>query len=272
MPDSDSPLQAGEKFQRLVSIMARLRAPDGCPWDREQTFDTIKPYTIEETYEVLDAIDRRDWRGLSEELGDHILQAVFYAQMAQEAGLFSIEDSLEAINEKLVRRHPHVFADGEARTSEAVLERWNEIKTDEKKERGEAPAGLLDSVLSNQPALMEAAKISKKAAGAGFGWPSIDGVLEKLREETRELEEARAACDAAEIEGEIGDLLFTVVNIARFLRVDPEQALRATNRKFRARFAHVERALNERGREFSQSNIEEMEELWQQAKTDPQSK
>ncbi len=262
-PDKKS---AGEKFERLVEIMARLRGEGGCPWDREQTFDSIKPYTLEETYEVLDAIDRRDWRGLAEELGDLVLQAVFYAQMAAEEGHFTIADALDAINAKLVRRHPHVFGDGTARTAEQVLARWNEIKQEEKRERGEEKRGLLDGVLRNQPALMEAAHLSKKAAAAGFDWPDIEGVFGKIREEIAELENARAGASREEIEGEIGDLLFTVVNAARFLGVDPEQALRRTNAKFRERFAQVEGGLEERGRRFGETTIEEMEELWQQAK------
>jgi len=262
-PDKKS---AGEKFERLVEIMARLRGEGGCPWDREQTFDSIKPYTLEETYEVLDAIDRRDWRGLAEELGDLVLQAVFYAQMAAEEGHFTIADALDAINAKLVRRHPHVFGDGTARTAEQVLARWNEIKQEEKRERGEEKRGLLDGVLRNQPALMEAAHLSKKAAAAGFDWPDIEGVFGKIREEIAELENARAGASREEIEGEIGDLLFTVVNAARFLGVDPEQALRRTNAKFRERFAQVEGGLEERGRSFGETTIEEMEELWQQAK------
>ncbi len=262
----------GAKFERLVEIMARLRGEGGCPWDRQQTFDSIKPYTLEETYEVLDAIDRRDWRALAEELGDLILQAVFYAQMAAEEGLFTIGDSLDAINAKLVRRHPHVFGDGTAKTAGEVLARWNEIKQEEKLERGEAQRGLLDGVLRNQPALMEAAHLSKKAAAAGFDWPDIAGVFEKLREEIAELESAREKATAEKIEEEIGDLLFTIVNAARFLGADPEQALRRTNAKFRARVAEVENGLAARGRDFRQTTIEEMEELWQQAKAKEGSK
>jgi len=265
--DDASSLSAGARFQRLVEIMARLRAPDGCPWDREQSYDSIKPYTLEETYEVMDAIDRRDFRALSEELGDLMLQVVFYAQMAAEDGKFTVSDSLDAINEKLVRRHPHVFGSGDAKTSEQVLKRWDEIKTAEKEERGEAPKGLLDGVLKSQPALMEAAHISRKAAGAGFDWPSLDQVIDKVREEIAELEQARGGETQAEIEGEIGDLLFTIVNVARFLKVDPEQSLRMTNGKFRRRFGHVESSLARQGRTLADSNIEEMEELWQQAKT-----
>ncbi len=262
----------GAKFERLVEIMARLRGEGGCPWDRQQTFDSIKPYTLEETYEVLDAIDRRDWRALAEELGDLILQAVFYAQMAAEEGRFTIGDSLDAINAKLVRRHPHVFGDGTAETAGEVLARWNEIKQEEKRERGEEKRGLLDGVLRNQPALMEAAHLSKKAAAAGFDWPDISGVFEKLREEIAELESAREKAAPEEIEGEIGDLLFTIVNAARFFGADPEQALRRTNAKFRARFADVENGLAARGRDFRQTTIEEMEELWQQAKAKEGSK
>lgn len=252
--------------------MARLRGPDGCPWDREQTFDSIKPYTLEETYEVIDAIDRRDYRALAEELGDLLLQAVFYAQMAAEQGRFTICDALDAINEKLVRRHPHVFGAGQARTAAEVLERWNEIKRQEKAGRGEAPAGLLDTVLRNQPALMEAAHLTRKAAGAGFDWPSIDGVVEKLREELAELESARSAQAREPIEEEIGDILFTIVNIARFLNVDPEQALRKTNGKFRRRFSEVEAGLAGRGKDFKETTLEEMEELWQKAKRNDSSR
>ncbi len=272
MQEDPGKKSAGEKFERLVEIMARLRGEGGCPWDREQTLDSIKPYTLEETYEVLDAIDRRDWRALAEELGDLVLQAVFYAQMAAEEGHFTIADALDAINAKLVRRHPHVFGDGTARTAEQVLARWNEIKQEETRERGEEKQGLLDGVLKNQPALMEAAHLSKKAAAAGFDWPDISGVFEKIREEIAELEKARENASKEEIEGEIGDLLFTVVNAARFLGVDPEQALRRTNAKFRERFAHVEVGLAERGRSFRETTIEEVEELWQRAKRNEGSK
>ena len=195
--------------------MARLRAPGGCPWDREQNFDTIKPYLLEETYEVLDAIDQRDWPGLAEELGDLMLQAVFFAQMASEEGKFRIDDSLDAISEKLIRRHPHVFGDGAAKTSDDVKRRWDEIKADEKKEKGKAPQGRLDSVPRNLPALVEAQQISSKAAAVGFDWENAGQVLEKLDEELRELAEARENGTPAEIEGEIGDLLFVLVNLAR---------------------------------------------------------
>jgi len=262
---SDQP-STGARFERLVALMARLRAPGGCPWDREQTFDSIKPYTLEETYEVLDAIDRRDWTGLAEELGDFLLQAVFYAQMAKDEGRFSIDDSLDAICEKLIRRHPHVFADGEAKTPDAVKVRWDQIKNEEKKERGDAPKPLLDSVPRAMPALVEAQQIASKAAGVGFDWDNIEQVIAKLHEELDELRRARGGSDPAHIEDELGDILFVIVNIARFLKVDPEQALRKTNAKFRRRFGYVEQQLAARGRRLTDSHIEEMEELWQEAK------
>jgi MazG family protein len=257
---------AGEKFQQLVELMARLRAPGGCPWDREQTFDTIKPYTLEETYEVLDAIDRRDWVEVAEELGDLLLQSVFYAQMASEQGLFHIGDSLDAINQKLIRRHPHVFGDGSAESAGDVKRIWGEIKAAEKKDRGSERAGLLDSVPRAMPALVEAQQIASRAAGVGFDWENADQVIEKLDEELAELAEARRQASPAELENEIGDLLFVLVNLARFVRVDPEQALRKTNAKFRERFGYIERKLAERGKTLQDSGIAEMEELWQQAK------
>lgn len=243
--------------------MARLRAPDGCPWDREQDFDSIKRYTIEETYEVIDAIERKDYPALCEELGDLLLQPVFYAQMAAEAGHFNIEDSLRAINEKLIRRHPHVFGDATAETPEEVLTNWDAIKAAEKPDR---PQGLLDTVNRAQPALMEAVQISKKAAKAGFEWPDFAGVLDKLREEVDELQEARAGGDPSAIESEIGDILFTVVNLARWSKVDPEAALRHTNAKFRERFAHVEKRVAGSGKEMADTPLEEMEAYWQEAK------
>ena len=242
--------------------MARLRSPGGCPWDREQSFDTIKPYLLEETYEVLDAIDARDFAGLAEELGDLLLQAVFFAQMASEEGRFDIADSLEAINSKLVRRHPHVFGDAEAKTSDDVKRRWDEIKAEEKPR----PKGLLNGVPRSLPALVEAQQIASRAAGAGFDWENVEQVLDKLREELAELQGAREGQQHAEVEDEIGDLLFVLVNIARFVKVDPEQALRKTNAKFRRRFAHIEDGLAAAGKTLAGSSIEEMESLWQDAK------
>ena len=264
MPDRFE--EAGEKFAELVRVMARLRAPGGCPWDRKQTFDTIKSYTLEETYEVIDAIDRRDWPALAEELGDLLLQPVFFAEMAAEGGLFTISDSLNAINEKLVRRHPHVFGDALADTPEDVKQRWDEIKLREKTDGGSGRASVLDAVPRNLPALMEADKVSSKAAAVGFEWPDIGGVIDKLQEEAAELAKARESEDQQHVEGEIGDLLFTVVNLARFLNVDPEQALRKTNVRFRRRFAHVEKEVVTAGGALSHTPLARMEELWQEAK------
>jgi len=236
--------------------MARLRAPGGCPWDREQNFDTIKPYLLEETYEVMDAIDSRDWKGLAEELGDLLLQSVFFAQMASEEGHFDIRDSLEAINSKLVRRHPHVFGDANAKTSEDVKRKWDEIKKTEKPR----PQGLLAGVPRTLPALVEAQQIASRAATAGFDWENVDQVFDKLKEE---LDELHAASSEDQREDELGDMLFVIVNIARFLKVDPEQALRRTNAKFRSRFSHVEQGL---GKPLQDATVAEMEALWQAAK------
>src|SRR5271166_2132052 len=259
--ETDRNPTTGAKFERLVEIMARLRAPGGCPWDREQNFDTIKPYTLEETYEVLNAIDARDWAGLAEELGDFLLQAVFYAQMASEEGKFSIADSLDAINQKLIRRHPHVFSDGDARTAGDVKKRWDEIKAEEKKEKGQGHHGLLDSVPRNQPALAECQQMTSKAAGVGFDWENTDQVLNKLEEELRELAAARESGSSREIEHEFGDIVGTVVNLARFLNVDAEQSLRKANARFRRRFEYVEKHATLPG-----ATIDQMEELWQRAK------
>ena len=253
---------AGEKFRQLVEIMARLRGPEGCPWDREQTFDTIKSYLVEETYEVIDAIDQRDWQELAGELGDLQLQVVFFSQMAAEDGRFTIDDVLERISSKLVRRHPHVFGEESAATPHEVLKRWNELKAEERA----TPQGLLESVPRSMPALLEAYQLTSRASQAGFDWTRFEELLEKLEEELRELAEARGMGEPARVEEELGDLLFMMVNIVRFLKFDPELALRKTNGKFRERFREVERGLSERGKAFEEAGIEEMEELWQQAK------
>jgi MazG family protein len=246
--------------------MARLRSPEGCPWDREQTFDTIKPYLLEETYEVMDSIDARDWDGLADELGDLLLQVVFFSQMAKEAGHFEVADAIEAINSKLVRRHPHVFAEGDAKTAEDVIRKWDEIKAGEKAAKAK-PKGLLASVPRSLPALMEARQIAGRAAGAGFDWNNVDEVLNKLREELAELDGARQTGSSEALQDEIGDMLFVIVNIARFLKVDPEQALRGTNSKFRRRFEHVEKGLEAQGKSPREATIEDMERLWQEAKS-----
>jgi MazG family protein len=254
-------LTPGEEFERLIGIMARLRAPGGCPWDREQTFDSIKPYLLQESYEVMDAIDRRDWPELTGELGDLMLQAVFFSQMASEEGHFTIQDALQSINEKLIRRHPHVFGEESATTAGDVLKRWDEIKASEKKDK--EPQLLLDAVPRALPSLVEAEQISTRAANKGFDWRNVDEVLAKLDEERAELAAAESHSD---IEGELGDMLFTLVNLARFLKVDPEQALRRTNAKFRSRFAHVEQGVAASGKSWKETPIEEMEAFWQAAK------
>jgi len=289
----------GERFERAVSIMARLRAPGGCPWDREQTFDTIKPYTLEETYEVLEAIDARDWHELTGELGDLLLQVLFYAEMAAEEKHFTIDDVLDRLSNKLVDRHPHVFGEVKADTPGEVVRNWQALKAEEKKKRqaesGEASKeGHLDSVLhgvsSAMPALMEAYKISNRVAHVGFDWPNLEGLFEKLAEETTELrrnleeypapgpqpQSASAVASArgvtisddlrSRLEDEVGDLLFVLVNVARYLALDPESALRKTNRKFRRRFEYLEGRLREQGRKPSDAALDEMESLWQESK------
>ena len=257
---------AGEKFQLLVDLMVRLCGPNGCPWDREQNFDTIKPFLLEETYEVMDAIDARDWQELSVELGDLLLQAVFFSQMASEENLFRIEDALDAITQKLIRRHPHVFGDETAATEGDVRKRWSEIIAEEKRTKGEADSTLLGSVPRSLPALVEAQQISTRAAQVGFDWENAGQVIDKLHEELAEFAEARAGGSREQLEDELGDMLFVLVNLARFVKVDPEQALRRTNAKFRRRFGYVEQKLAERGRSARESSIQEMETLWQEAK------
>lgn len=293
--DTLKTVSTGDKFEKAVGIMARLRAPGGCPWDREQTFDTIKRYTLEETYEVLEAIDNRDWPELTEELGDLLLQVLFYAEMAEEQGRFTIDDVLDTLANKLIGRHPHVFGDVKADDAQAVLKNWEALKSEEKKKKksnpadpGSVPEPLLDSVSSKMPALLEAHKISSKSAHAGFDWPEIAGLFDKLAEETRELEHCMQELPPdslkpgsrskippelqEKLEGEVGDLFFVLVNLARWLAVDPESALRKTNRKFRQRFGHLEEQLRQQGKTLEQSNLEEMETLWQQAKTLEKSK
>jgi MazG family protein len=288
----------GERFERAVQIMARLRAPGGCPWDREQTFDKIKPYTLEETYEVLEAIDSRDWRELTGELGDLLLQVLFYSEMAQEEGHFSIDDVLDRLSNKLVDRHPHVFGEVKADTPAEVLRNWEALKAEEKKRRLEAGGGkaaeqvedgqsVLAGVSSKMPALLEAHKLSSRAAHVGFDWPEIEGLFEKLAEETAELREELKAAPVkgpsgkgiagsgrprvpvelrARMEDEVGDLFFVLVNIARYLSLDPESALKKTNRKFKRRFQWIEGQLRSEGRSPEHASMDELEGLWQQAK------
>jgi MazG family protein len=305
-------MSTGERFERAVQIMHRLRAPGGCPWDREQTFDTIKQYTLEETYEVFEAIENRDWNELTGELGDLLLQVLFYSEMAEEAGHFSINDVLDRLSKKLVDRHPHVFGDVKADTAGEVVRNWEAIKKQEKQAAagqaaaGQAAAGqaaaapdaasseemnrhepLLAGISRAMPALLEATKISRRAAAIGFDWPNFAELLAKLHEEARELEANLAALPQppqpargvagshgqapppvlqARIEDEVGDLFFVLVNMARYLNVDPEAALRGTNRKFRARFAEMEKTAHAAGKKLETMPIADLEALWQRAK------
>jgi MazG family protein len=293
----------GERFERAVAIMDRLRAPDGCPWDREQTFDSIKPYTLEETYEVLEAIDNRDWGELPAELGDLLLQILFYSEMGKEQGIFSIDDVLDRLSQKLIDRHPHVFGDAKAETSTDVKRNWEALKVEERKKRlakvegdnDESSAGnttspsILAAISSSMPSLLEAHKLSSRAAQIGFDWPNIEGLFEKLREETAELRdylkefpapgprpEGRGVAGSGRqavpedlrqrLEEEVGDLFFVLVNIARYLSLDSESALRKSNRKFRRRFQWMEQCLHEKGASPESVSMDELETLWQQAK------
>jgi MazG family protein len=280
--------------------MARLRGPGGCPWDREQTFDSIKPYTLEETYEVLEAIDNRDWSELPGELGDLLLQVLFYSEMAKEQDTFSIDEVLDRLSNKLVDRHPHVFGDVKAETSSDVLRNWEALKAEEKKKRLAAgggkeakpegsPESVLAGVSSAMPALLEAHKLSSRAAHVGFDWPNMDQLFDKLHEETEELFEllkkfpepgpqpqGRGVAGSGRppvpedlkrrLEGEVGDMFFVMVNIARYLAIDPESALKKTNRKFKRRFQWMEERLRASNRTPQQASMDELESLWQQAK------
>jgi XTP/dITP diphosphohydrolase/ATP diphosphatase len=270
MIDGEEAQAAAQALQRAAAIMARLRAPGGCPWDREQTFDSIKRHTLEETYEVFDAIERRAWPDLKDELGDLLLQVLFYAQMGselpEEDGRFDLRDVAENLSAKLIRRHPHVFADVEATNSEAVLRNWEQIKVEEKKSRP-AATSLLEDIPRSMPAPLEATKLGAKAAKVGFDWPNADGLFDKLAEETAELHAEIARADADKIEAEFGDLLFTTMNLARHLKVDAESALRRSNAKFRARFASMERTSGGVER-LKAMSPDELESLWSQAKSE----
>jgi MazG family protein len=294
----------GERFERAVAIMERLRAPGGCPWDREQSFDSIKPYTLEETYEVLEAIDNRDWDELPGELGDLLLQVLFYSEMAKEQGSFSIDDVLDRLARKLVDRHPHVFGDTKADTAAEVKRNWEALKVEERKKRlGKKDASdanpaattttplpsILAGISSSIPSLLEAHKLCSRAAQIGFDWPEMEGLFEKLGEETAELRqclqefpapgprpEGRGVAGSGRqiipealrvrLEEEVGDLFFVLVNIARYLGLDPESALRKTNRKFRRRFQCMEQRLRESGATLERISMDELESLWQEAK------
>jgi MazG family protein len=258
---------AAPLFQALVELIARLRAPGGCPWDREQSHRSLKPMTIEEAYEVLEAIDDGDDQHLASELGDFLLQVVFHAQIAAEESRFTVSDVIRAVSEKMVRRHPHVFGEETASTSGEVLRNWEALKRAEQAERGEdTSASMLDSVSRRLPAVMEAYQMATKASRVGFDWPDAAAVLDKVEEELAELRAELRAGDTRAAAAEVGDLLFAAVNLARLLGEDPESALKAANRKFRRRFRHVEDRLRECGRSPAESSLDEMESLWAEAK------
>jgi ATP diphosphatase len=271
-------MKPSKDISRLIEIMAALRAPrTGCPWDIEQDFNTIAPYTIEEAYEVADAIQRGDLDDLREELGDLLLQVVYHAQMAEEANEFAFPDVVEAITTKMIRRHPHVFGDEKARSAGMAKGMWEKIKAEEKAEKRQARLargldpedhgkGYLDSVPVNLPALTRALKLQEKASRVGFDWGEAAPILDKIEEEIAELREALASGDTASIKDEFGDTLFALVNLARHLKLDSEAALSGTNDKFRQRFHHVEQALKDNGHSLEAATLEEMEALWQQAK------
>ncbi|PDV89843.1 nucleoside triphosphate pyrophosphohydrolase [Rhizobium sp. H4] len=270
-------MEPSKDISRLIEIMAALRHPEtGCPWDIEQNFQTIKPYTIEEAYEVSDAIERGDMDDLCDELGDLLLQVVFHARMAEEAGEFSFGDVVNAITTKMIRRHPHVFARSEADTPDAVKVQWDEIKQAEKRERAERRSrrgitedfkgGFLGSVQRSFPALTEALKLQERAAKVGFDWSAPEPILDKIEEEIGELRVALREGDRAKVSDELGDLIFAVVNIGRHVKADPEQALRGTNTKFRRRFNHIENVLEAEGETLEAATLERMEEIWQAAK------
>lgn len=253
-------------IDRLLAIMARLRdREDGCPWDQEQTFATIAPYTVEEAYEVADAIERGDLGDLKEELGDLLLQVVFHARMAEEQGAFDFEDVARAINDKMVRRHPHVFADESYASLDAQKQGWEALKAAEREGRGRR-SSLLDDVPVGLPGLTRAVKLSKRAATVGFVWPTVQDVIAKLHEEVGEMLAEVEAGDLEKAREEIGDVLFVVANLARTLDVDPEGAIRSTNEKFVRRFRYVEQQLARRGKTPDQSDLAEMDALWDEAK------
>jgi tetrapyrrole methylase family protein/MazG family protein/ATP diphosphatase len=261
---TSSALGDATPIERLVEVMGRLRDPaGGCAWDLEQTFATIAPYTVEEAYEVADAIERRDMKDLREELGDLLLQVVFHARMAEEIGAFAFDDVAETITTKMIRRHPHVFGGATVRSAAEQTRAWEDVKAAERAAKG---AGWLDAVAATLPALTRAVKLSARAARVGFVWPTTEEIMAKLREEVAELEVEVKAGDAARVRAELGDVLFVCANIARALEIDPEDALRATNAKFVRRFGHIEKRLAEGGRGPAEANLAEMDALWDEAK------
>jgi tetrapyrrole methylase family protein / MazG family protein len=271
---SSSPTEpSGQWFEKLVAVMARLRAPGGCPWDREQTHATLRTYLIEEAYEVLEALDARDDQKFPEELGDLLLQVLFHSQIATEESRFTIIDVIREIYDKMIRRHPHVFGEIHAKDSAEVLRNWEIIKAEERRKQGIASTkkptaeSMLDGVPRSLPALLQGYQLTRRAARVGFDWHNIDGIFDKLTEETNELREALNKNRTSEIENEVGDIFFVAVNLARFLKIDPEIAMTQANSKFTRRFQEMERLAQQDGATFAQVPREQMESLWEQAKT-----
>lgn len=255
-----------KRFEKLVEIMSRLRGPGGCPWDRKQTHETLKSYLIEEAYEACDAVDRGDDRELCEELGDVLLQVVFHAQVAAEEKRFNIDDVIEAISQKLISRHPHVFGDLELKDAEAVLDHWQKLKAKEKEEQKQKRASILEGVPRQLPALMKAHRIQQRVARVGFDWEKIEDVFAKLKEEVGEFETACLEKDDRKIEEELGDLFFAAVNVARYLEKDPEEALHRTIDKFIRRFNYIEQQVEQSGKDLHDAGLEEMDRYWEEAK------
>lgn len=256
----------GEEVERLVGIMARLRAKDGCPWDREQDLRSLRPYLIEESYEVLDEMDRvgygGPWQPLCEELGDLLFQIVFHAQLGSELGEFGMADVAKSISDKIERRHPHVFGNAVAKDSEQVLQNWAQLKQEEKKKKHGNEGSVLDGVPSGAPALQRAERLTEKASRIGFDWPSIKDVRAKVDEELRELDEAISGKSRDALEHELGDVLFALCNLARFIQTPPEDALRQANRRFTKRFQYIEAKLKQQNVPFGSATLEQMDELW----------
>jgi MazG family protein len=270
-------ISVGEWFEKLVAVQKRLRAPHGCPWDREQTHATLRPYLIEEAYEAIDALDSGDDEKFAEEMGDLLLQVVFHSEIAREQERFTVADVIREIHDKMVRRHPHVFGEASARNSAEVLQNWERIKATERLDKGasskngsaklqQKPASLLDGVSRGLPAMLQGLQLTRKAARAGFDWQDADGIFEKLREEMAEVRHALAEKDPKKAEEELGDLLFAAVNLARFVQVDPEIALKKANAKFRRRFMEMEKAALQGGRTFDGMPREDKESLWDAVK------
>lgn len=251
-----------EKFGRLVEIMEILRSERGCPWDRLQTHETLERYLLEETYELIEAIENKDPESIKEELGDLILQIVFHSQIAKEQGNFDINDVIDSIINKMINRHPHVFGEAEYKTAEEVLNQWEERK----KEEGKFGSSILEGIPISLPSLLRAYKIQSRVAKVGFDWDNVDGIIDKINEELREVQEAIKEGKRAKIEEEIGDLLFSIVNLARFFKIDPETALRKTNKKFEKRFKGLEKIAQQKGKSLKDMTLSEMDSLWKEIK------